>query len=263
MATRSRQRTRRRAPAVGKCRELVRVSGKNLGALAQPDCCLACYWHRLKLRFSAPWSFFPGIFSTFDVYTKRVVHGCFDRTGGPPPWLADLNVVGYVKPPHFSRFSLIDETYGVLLTGAPDTVLVRENGSHLIADYKTAKFTENQDLLLPTYRVQLNAYARIAEACGYAPISGLALIYLEPQTGDEPGECDGCRKYGFDIAFAAHVLPVALDTHMIDPLLARVREFADMPSAPPGRPGCKDCARVAELLSLGGSGGDVSGIVAG
>ena len=241
MATRNRQRTRRRAPAVGDGRELVRVSGKNLGTLAQPDCCLACYWHRLKLRFSAPWSFFPGIFSTFDIYTKRVVHGCFDRTGGPPPWLADLNVVGYAEPPHFSRFSLIDETCGVLLTGAPDALLVRADRSFLIGDYKTAKYTESQDSLLPTYRVQLNAYARIAEACGYAPISGLALIYLEPQTDLEAGAARGSRDYGFDIAFAAYVLPVTLDISMIDPLLARVRELADMPSAPPGRPMPRSC----------------------
>lgn len=256
MATRSRRQACRRTPVVPKCRELVRVSGKNLGMLAQPDCCLACYWYRLKLRFSTPWSFFPGIFSTFDIYTKRVVHGCFDRTERPPPWLSDLSVVGYVEPPHFSRFSLIDETYSVLLTGAPDALLVRADRSFLIGDYKTAKYTGSQDSLLPTYRIQLNAYARIAEACGYAPISGLALIYLEPQTALEAGAARGSRDHGFDIAFAAYVLPVTLDISMIDPLLARVRELADMPSAPPGRPGCKDCARVGELLSLAGSGRD-------
>lgn len=236
--------------------EQVRVSGKNLGALDQPDCCLACYWYRLKLRFSTPWSFFPGIFSTFDVYTKRIVHGCFDQTGAPPAWLAELGVVGYVEPPHFSRFNLVNERYGILLTGAPDAVFVREDGSYLIADYKTAKFTHAQDSLLPTYRVQLNAYARIAEACDFSPVSALALIYLEPQTGDDVEVADGCREYGFDISFAAHVLPVALDAGLVNPLLARVRELADMPLAPPGHPGCKDCARIAGLLSLAGRGRD-------
>lgn len=232
---------------------LVRVSGKNLGTLAQPDCCPACYWYRLKLRFSAPWSFFPGIFSTFDVYTKRIVHGCFDRNAAPPEWLAELDVVEYIEPPHFSKFNLTDERYGILLTGAPDALFVCEDKSYLIGDYKTAKFTAAQDALLPTYRVQLNAYARIAQACGFAPVSRLALIYLAPQTDPDSGTPNGYRDYGFDIAFAAHVLPINMDPGMIDPLLARVRELYDMPSAPPGRPDCKDCARVATLLSLGGA----------
>lgn len=230
--------------------DLVRISGKNLGTLAQPDCCPACYWYRLKLGFSTPWSFFPGIFSSFDIYTKRIVHSCFDKTNEPPPWLAELGIVGYIEPPHFSRFNLTDERHGVLLTGAPDAVFVREDGSYLIGDYKTAKFTEAQDALLPTYQVQLNAYARIAEACGLSPVTGLALIYLEPQTDDKAGIHDRCQDYGFDIAFAAHILPISLQPEMIDPLIARVRELFDMPSVPPGRPGCKDCARVADLLSL-------------
>jgi hypothetical protein len=230
--------------------EQIRISAKNLGALALPAHCPRCAWLTLRLRHKAPFQIFPGIFSSIDSYTKRVVHSRFDEHGGRPRWLTELgDIVGYGEPPHWSHFNLHDRAHNVLLTGMPDALLIRADGSFVIGDYKTAKYTGTQDELLPMYEVQLNAYALIAERRGFHPVSGLALIYMEPMT--DPADARGrYRDYGFEMGFSAHVLSVQLAPDLINPLLARVREIHDMPTSPPGRPGCKDCQLVDRLVSL-------------
>ena len=57
----------------------LRISAKNLGVLALPGFCLRCFWLRIKARNCLPFQIFPGIFSSIDAYTKRVVHSWIDR----------------------------------------------------------------------------------------------------------------------------------------------------------------------------------------
>jgi hypothetical protein len=231
--------------------EQIRISAKNLGALAFGDLCLRCAWLMLRLCYKLPFQIFPGIFSSIDAATKRVVHGFFDVHGRLPDWLAELGpVVGYCEPPHYSKFNTVIDRHNVLLTGTPDGVFVRPDASHIIVDYKTAKFTGTQDSLFPMYEAQLNAYALLGEQCGFNPVAGLALVYMEPVTDEPSDAASHCNELGFEMGFSAHVLRVRLKPDLIDPLLARVREIHDMPTSPPGRPGCKDCQLVDRLVSL-------------
>lgn len=234
--------------------EQIRISAKNLGAVALPDFCPRCFWIKIKLRHRLPYQIFPGIFSAIDAYTKNVIHGWFDRHGAPPPWLADLgNLVSYRPPPHYNQFQIVDETYDVLLTGSPDGVFVRPDGSCVIVDYKTARHTATQDQLYPMYEVQLNAYARIGEQCGLAPVSALALLYTEPATDKATALSYGIhRDDGFVMGFVAKVVPVPLDAGILTPLLARTREIHDRSTSPPRRDGCRDCARLDALVAVAG-----------
>jgi hypothetical protein len=126
-----------------------------------------------------------------------------------------------------------------------------EDDSHLIVDYKTAKFTAHQDELFPMYEVQLNAYAVIGEQKGFAPISGLALIYTEPVTDDATAEKDTHHTgSGFLMEFSAHIRPVDLAPDKIPLLLAKVREIVDRKRPPKPREGCGDCALLQNLLEL-------------
>ena len=232
--------------------ERLRISGKDLGQLALPECCPRCFWIRRRAPDGLPYQVFPGIFSSIDTYTKRVVHQYFDTHGAAPEWLAPLGpIVTYREPPHYSKFNTRHHETGVLLTGALDAVFERADGSLVLADYKTAKFTETQDALLPMYEVQLNAYAFIAKALGWSPVSALALVYTEPETEAAHAHPDrSARPTGFSMTFAAKVLPIALDLTMIEPLLARVRDLVSADAPPDGRPRCKDCQRLAGILAL-------------
>ena len=235
--------------------EQIRISAKSLGAVALPDFCRRCFWIRLRVNDKLPFQIFPGIFSSIDSYNKRIVHRWFDRHGGPPPWLAGLgDIVGYREPPHFSKFTIVLEEFSLLLTGAPDAVLVRADRSHLIADYKTARYTGAQDRLLPMYEAQLNAYAMIGEECGLKPVSGLALIYMEPVTDDGAADQDEShREDGFVMGFSANIIPVSRDEGKLRPLFTRVRQIHDLATAPVGRSGCKDCGLLHQLIQVAGA----------
>ena len=180
------------------------------------------------------------------------MHGWFDRHGSPPPWLAELGELrGYRNPPHFSKFGVLHNETSVHLRGAPDGILVRTDNSNLIVDYKTAKFTEHQDELLPVYEVQLNAYAYIGESCGLSPVSGLALIYTEPVTDEAAaGKDANMTGEGFLMGFSAHIVPVPLKTEIIPILLRRVREIYDLDRPPESMAACKDCALLTNLLAV-------------
>lgn len=229
---------------------VIRISAKNLGALALLDCCLRYFWLRLRMQHRLPFQVFPGIFSTIDVFTKRVVHAHFDQHGRPPDWLADLGEInGYHNPPHYSKFNMLDEEFNILITGTADGIFDRADKSFLIADYQTARFTGKQDALLPLYEVQLNASAMIGDGCGFSPVSGLALIYMEPIT-ESDADVRQCRWHGFEMGFCAQVLVVKVAPSLVRPLLAKTREIHESPFPPRSRPGCKDCRLIQEMNEI-------------
>ena len=232
--------------------ESIQISAKVLGQVAMPDFCSRCFWIKLHSK-KIPWQIFPGIFSTIDAYTKKIVHQWIDRLmsseirdAGCPQFLKDLNINGYLKVPHWSKFR-VETEFGIILSGAPDDLLTSPGGVH-IPDYKTAKFTANQDKLFPMYEAQVNGYARIAEATGLK-VSGLSLIYMSPQTDQAEVEANGMHNEIFKMTFLPHYLPVKLDTASLDPLLERARKIYDG-SVPDCREKCPDCEALSLIQSL-------------
>lgn len=225
----------------------ITISAKNLGALALPDCCPRCFWLKLKVGHRLPFSFFPGIFASIDAYTKKVVDNYFAANGAPPPWLAELgDIVESVEPPHWKHFDLRVERYDIVVRGVSDAIFVRRGRKLVIVDYKTARFTDAQDDLLPMYAVQLNVYGMIAEALGMGSVDGLALVYLEPETDDVAAR-RGCGVQGLKLGFTARVVPVAINLGGVDVLLEKTRHLFDMASPPPSTAGCQNCERLTAL----------------
>lgn len=228
----------------------LQISAKRVGELALPNACERCLWLKLRLWNSLPYQCFPAVFAAIDSVTKQTMEAYCDEIGRLPRWLAELGAVGYKVPPHWSQFRRLLPAQNILLTGAPDGILVRPNGSHVIIDYKTARLTSGQDELFPLYEVQLNGYAAIAEVCGFSPVSGLALIYMEPGTHPPGGCAQLCRPDGFQMGFVARIVNVELNTAILDPLLARVRALHDRRDPPPARSGCENCRRVDALARI-------------
>ncbi|MGE5325848.1 MAG: PD-(D/E)XK nuclease family protein, partial [Deltaproteobacteria bacterium] len=198
---------------------LIRISAKTLGKLAMPDYCARCFWIQQRAK-NLPYQIFPGIFSAIDSYGKKIVHGWFDRHGTPPLWLAPLgDLRGYVSPPHHSKFQITDQETGIVLSGTPDGILKRADGSRVIVDYKTARFTEFQDELFPMYEAQLNAYAHLGERLWTEPISALALVYTEPATDDSAANDLNLSDSGFRMPFAAKILAVERKPQLVPELL--------------------------------------------
>ncbi len=229
----------------------LRISAKTLGALAMPDFCPRCFWVHVHVR-KLPYQVFPGIFNSIDSYGKKLVHGWFDRHNAPPPWLSSLGEIrGYETPPVAAKFNVLDAKTNILLTGAPDGILVCADRSRLIIDYKTAKFTSTQDELFPLYEAQLNAYAHIGERTWREPVSGLALVYTEPVTDEATAHDDtNMTPKGFRMPFSAYILRVERKPKLVPSLLRKVREIVDLKSPPQSATGCEDCRLLANLLSI-------------
>ena len=80
------------------------ISVKDLGNFALAWACRRCLWVGLHAK-SLPYQSFPGIFSSIDVYNKRIVHQYFDREGSMPSWLECLgDAESYVNPPTYHKF---------------------------------------------------------------------------------------------------------------------------------------------------------------
>ena len=226
------------------------ISATELGTYARSRFCPRCAWVRLHVK-NLPYQSFPGIFSSIDRYNKLIVHNHFDREGHAPPWLAELGeTTGYINPPHWSKFKVFDDETGITLRGEADGIFKLSDGSHVIVDYKTSRYSPAQQGMFKNYEVQLNAYAFIAERNEISPVSKLALVYMEPatdkETAQEPGLVD---SRGFTMGFRAKIVEVELRrSQLLPPLLRRARSIWDMDAPPTGIGDCKDCAAVGGLL---------------
>ena len=228
--------------------EQIKISAKVLGQMAMPDFCERCFFIKLHTK-NLPWQIFPGIFSSIDAYTKKVVHHWIDRNNGFPEFLEYYGVTGYQKAPHWSKFN-IDAGHGITLSGVVDDIWTCKDGI-VIPDYKTAKFTVNADKLLPMYQMQLNGYAKIANEIGMGPAVAIPLIYMVPQTEDKDAYIGAGidLESHFSMDFTPHVLPLELDIESIDPLLERARAIYDG-GLPDMSSKCKDCMALDGIVDL-------------
>ena len=230
------------------------ISATELGSYARTRFCSRCAWVRLHIK-NLPYQSFPGIFSSIDSYNKSIVHNHFDRVGYAPAWLSELGETrGYIDPPHWSKFKILDEETGITLRGEADGIFKLKDGSYVIVDYKTSRYNPDRPGMFANYEVQLNAYALIAERQGFSPVSKLALVYMEPATDKETSnESDLVDSRGFVLGFHANVVLVEVRPDMLPPLLRKARSIWEMKTPPKAGRACKDCASVVGLLESLGS----------
>ena len=199
-----------------------------------------------------PWQGFPGIFSSIDRYTKRVILGHLERRGRLPSWLSGIgDASGHIDPPHWSKFKADDETTGVTLRGEADAVFQLTDDTCAIIDYKTSRHNPDNRSQHRVYRAQLNAYAWIGHRLDFPRVSKLALVYMEPATDDDTlNTPELVTASGFDLGFNPRVGGVDLDPELlIPPLLRQAARIHSLTASPDARDGCRDCAALEGLLS--------------
>ena len=102
----------------------LQISSKDLGTLAMKGFCPRYFW--IQRRTKQPWQIFPGVFSSIDSYSKKVVHGQFDKSG-MPGWLAPLGELkGYKDRPAAQKF-------GMPVEGKPGPRLKRSGTTGVLA----------------------------------------------------------------------------------------------------------------------------------
>jgi len=227
--------------------DAVRIGAKELADLNMPDFCPRCFWLKRKAK-ALPYQIFPGIFSSIDSYTKKIVHGHFDTYGAPPKAMAEAleGAVKYLPPPSWQKFQRRDDVTGIIVSGSLDGLFVRADGSHIIPDYKTAKYTEGQDKLSSLYEAQLNAYRWIDEGFGNV-VHSTPLIYCEPMT---PPNGNMTTEAGFNLGFSVKTVQIQHKPGLIKLLLTMAKEILDMPYPPYPDNACSDCERLGLIFSL-------------
>ena len=228
------------------------ISATVLGELAQPGFCSRCFWIKLRSR-TLPYQIFPGIFSSIDSYVKRLTHRHFQTTGKLPGWFPPVgDALSLEDVTSFTKFTITDPKSGVTLRGVPDDVLRLDGSTYHIVDYKTARLTPNAEGMYPRYEAQLNAYAYIGNRTVFSPVSGLSLIYLEPDTdveGDPALLARSEEEFLLGFTPKLQIVEMKPDSY-VENLLHLARELYERESPPAGNNGCRDCRAVEELMDL-------------
>ena len=229
----------------------LRISAKDLGQLALDDFCPRCFWvkRKVKVPFQIP---LPGIFSSIDSYTKKTVEGYFEMHGRLPDSIGSIGVPNKIINIPRKDFKL--EHQGVILTGDPDLLFLKKDGTLAIVDYKTARYTEKQDELLPMYKVQLNGYALISESVCDTEVSTMHLVYFEPPYPKEALKVGpkNVNNAGFTMPFASSIHKIDKDTKMVARLMDKAKKILDLSAPPNGKKDCKECQNLTNLLQLPG-----------
>lgn len=213
--------------------EGLRVAAKALADLNMPDFDPQAFWVKSKVKFKTPFSIFPGIFSTLDLYQKDIVEQAFKRNGHFPPWVP-ADVEEQVPCPHWSKFCVTDEETGITVSGAMDDCFRKSDTTLIIQDNKLAKITDTQDKLMPLYKAQLNIYADICEMTGLGKVSQLQLVYHEPVVSlDSDEEFNGLyRGEDYLLRFKPKVVEIERDPELFKKLLRRAKEILSMENLP-------------------------------
>ena len=229
----------------------MRISAKDLGWLAVDDFCPRCFWIERHAKGLPYQMGFPGIFSSIDAYTKNIVERYFQKNGKLPSWLEEIGDVKRIVSVKPSDFKVLKGD-NLTLTGIPDLIFQRFDNSYGIVDYKTAKYTANQDTFMPVYQIQLNGYAYIAEGIGYKPVKDLFLVYFEPPYKETyEAITDGhTNGDGFEMPFKPKVHYIKKDIGEVERLLDKANKLYGFDKPPKGTDGCKDCERLDNLMAM-------------
>jgi len=228
--------------------EPLKISAKNLGAVALADFCPRCYYIKLKMNNKLPYQSFPGIFSSIDAYTKHCAHYIIDKVDPKPFWMQSIGDIYRWEPvPHWKKNTYLDEKSGITLSGMADDIWITKDNQRIVPDYKTAKHTDTQDKLFPMYEIQNNVYSILLKA------DILYLVYMEPIT-EKDAACGNIIDVGFNMGFNAVVVPVERDRAKVRNALSITREIYEMHHAPKGRDGCKECESLDKIIGLLGMG---------
>jgi len=139
-----------------------------------------------------------------------------------------VEIASIENAPGWQNFNAYFPEHDIKLTGALDVVFKLTDGSYALGDYKTARFSDTHDALLPLYKAQLHAYMEIAEKIGiFQPVSKLFLVYTEP-VGYKPEETsysinDFDDKFKLDFNVIAKIFEI--EPNLTNNLLIKAKQL--------------------------------------
>ena len=149
--------------------------------------CPRCMWLKYRAGIERPRGIFPGLPGAIDSLVQQATAKMAGKQ--KPPWLLPGLKEGVIRKGK-KRFATRGENWE--LTGTVDDLIIMNDGSVILLDYKTARQAHSQKNSEMYYRAQLDCYSLLLEANGLKVAETAYLVYTTP---------DYLQKFGYTDSF--------------------------------------------------------------
>lgn len=208
--------------------------------------CPRCFYLSAKEKIWRPRGPFPSIASGMDQRVKEEFDS-YRVTGSSPPQLREIGLelfkdVKLLEVWRDNKRGLRwQDEKGNTLMGAIDDVLVQDDGTFTVIDYKTKGFDIKEEPLTKrsSYKFQLETYAVLFQKNGYRVTDHAYLFFSIPQS-----------KLGSYVQFREVLLGFKLDLQRPEKVFREALSLLDQPQLPQRGGSCDYCRREERIVLL-------------
>jgi len=193
--------------------------------------CPRCFWRAYVAGIPRPRGIFPGLPGAIDRLVQKETLKYAGK--GKPHWLLPWENEGVIRP---GTKRLLIKTTNYTITGIYDDLVVMNDESVIIIDYKTAAQPHSEMNTARYYQLQLNMYALLCEANGLKPADTGYIVYttpyyLESQVGQDH----------FGIGFKVTHVPLKVSATRARATIAQAMGICMGDKAPLASSNCEYC----------------------
>ena len=194
--------------------------------------CPLCFYREHVEGIKRPRGPFPGLPSAVDHLVQNKTAKFAGK--GKPSWLLPWMKEGVIKAGS-KRFEAHGEHWQ--LTGVVDDLILMNDGSVIITDYKTARAAHSLENSRKYYGLQMDCYALLLKANGFLVAKKAYLVYTTPDYIENRVALINTFGIGFKVT------PVALgvDAQRAKDAIRKGIEICMQKEAPPASPDCEFC----------------------
>lgn len=197
--------------------------------------CPRCFWYQHVGGIPRPRGIFPGIMGAIDRLIQAETLKFAGK--GKPRWLLPWTSEGKIRA-GTKRLAIKKREYSI--TGIYDELVVMDDGSVVICDYKTAAQPHSEADTKRYYGLQLDMYGLLCEANGLKPAETGYIIYTTPNLLRRYVQ-DFNMDHLIDIFFKVTHVALQVSASRAKETVAHALEICMQTEAPPAAANCEYC----------------------
>ena len=197
--------------------------------------CPKCFWRDHVAGIPRPRGIFPGLPGAIDNLIQKETRRYAGK--GKPKWLVPWIHEGVIRS-GTKRLTLKRRNYTV--TGIYDDLLVMDDESVIIIDYKTAAQPHSEGATKQYYQLQLDLYALLCEANGLKPAELGYIVYTTPNLLRRYVQ-DFNMDHLIDIFFKVTHIPIKVSAQRGRDAIKEALDICESKEAPAASPACEYC----------------------
>lgn len=197
--------------------------------------CPKCFWRAHVAGIPRPRGIFPGLPGAIDNLIQKETTKYAGK--GKPKWLLPWIDEGVIRA-GTKRLSFKRRNYTV--TGIYDELLLMDDESVIIIDYKTAAQPHSEGATKQYYQLQLDMYALLCETNGLKPAELGYIVYTTPNLLRRYVQ-DFNMDHLIDIFFKVTHVPIKVSAQRGRDAIKEALNICESKEAPTASPGCEYC----------------------